>query len=140
MKQNYKRADEISLKIKDLNALYQKFFECTTLITKVDDLAKKNQPLAESVKDFHPQLKGKYDGLERKLTSRPDGLFNKINGSRVLTTATDVLTETEEKSVSAALTSLDEASKLLNEFLNTDWPAYQTSLSNKQVSVEAVIK
>jgi photosystem II stability/assembly factor-like uncharacterized protein len=140
MKKNYKRADEIALKIKDLNALYQKFYECNTLISKVDDLTQKNKAFAESVKDFHPQLKEKYNSTERKLSSRPDGLFNKINGSRVLTTATELLTEAEEKSVSAAITGIDEAAKLINDFLQTDWVGYQNNIAGKQISIEAIIK
>jgi photosystem II stability/assembly factor-like uncharacterized protein len=140
MKANYKRADEIAGKVKELNSLYQKFFECSSLITKVEDLSNKNKAFAESVKDFHPQLKQKYDGIERKLSARPDGLFNKINGSRILTSATDVLTDAEEKGVTAAKNALEEASKLIDDFLKTDWPAYQNSISGKQISIEAIIK
>ena len=140
IKQNLKRADGISKGIKGLNDSYQKFYECNTTITKVDDLARKNSTFAESVKEFHNQFKTKYDGLERKLSGRPDGLFVKINNFRVLTTATKHLTEDEEKTVAESIASLDEALKILNEFLSVDWNGYQNNLKNIQVPLEAVIK
>lgn len=140
MKENYKRADEIGSKIKGLNEAYQKFYDCSSFITKVDDLSKKNKALADAIKDFHPMLKEKYDGLERKLSSRPDGLFAKINGYRILATATEALKENEEKNVADALSALDEAVKIVNDFSNEEWPAYQKKMADKTVSVEAVIK
>lgn len=140
MKQNLKRSDEIGTKIKELNEAYQKFYDCSSYITKVDDLAKKNTALAGAIKDFHPLLKEKYDQLERKLTSRPDGLFAKINGYRILSTATEALKENEEKNVADAISALGEAIKIVNDFMNTDWPVYQKNLAEKTVSVEAVIK
>jgi hypothetical protein len=85
-------------------------------------------------------LKEKYDGLERKVSSRPDGLFAKINGYRILATATEALKENEEKNVADALSALDEAVKIVNDFMNKEWPAYQKNMAEKTVSVEAVIK
>jgi photosystem II stability/assembly factor-like uncharacterized protein len=140
IKQNLKRADEISKGIKELNASYQKFYECNSIITKVDDLVIKNKAFAESVKDFHGQFKTKYDSIDRKLSGRPDGLFVKINSYRILTTATKQLNADEEKTVAESIRSLDEALKILSEFMTTDWVGYQNNLSNKQVSLEAIIK
>jgi hypothetical protein len=140
IKQNLKRADEIAKGIKDLNASYQKFYDCSSTITKIDELVKKNQVFAESVKDFHGQFKTKYESLDRKLTGRPDGLFSKINSSRVLSTATKQLTADEEKTVSVSITSLDEAIKLIKDFITIDWVNYQKNLSDKQISLEAIIK
>ena len=140
MKANLKRVDPIATRIKVLNEAYQKFYDCSIMITKVDDLTKKNPAFAESLKDFHPQLKEKYDGIERKLSGRPDGLFVKINGYRVLTTATNVLTEEEEKTVASIPASIDEALKIINEFLSVDWVGYQNNLSNKQIALEVILK
>ena len=140
IKQNFRRADEISKGIKELNVSYQKFYECSTIITKIEDLARKNNAFAESIKEFHGQFKTKYEGLEKKLSDRPDGLFTKINNFRILSTATKQLTAGEEKTVSESIKSLDEALKTLNEFLSVDWVGYQNNLSNKQVSLEAIIK
>jgi hypothetical protein len=140
IKKNLKRADEIAKGIKQLNDSYQKFYECNSLITKVDELARKNLTFAESVKDFHSSLKAKYESIENKLTSRPDGLFAKINSFRILASATKQLTADEDKTVIESVKSLAEASKLIEGFLTTDWPGYQKSISNKQVSLDAVIK
>jgi photosystem II stability/assembly factor-like uncharacterized protein len=140
MSSNIRRADDISRGIKEINTLYQKFSECSSLITKVDDLTKKDKAFAESVKDFHNQLKTKYDGIDKKLTGRPEGLFAKINGYRVLSTATKQLTQDEEKAISEAKRALDEATGLMNDFMNTDWGAYQKNLENKQVSLDVIIK
>ena len=140
MKQNYKRADEIGSRVKLLNDEYQKFYNISSLITKVEELSKKNSALAGAIKDFHPKLKEKYEGIEQKLSSRPDGLFSKINGYRVLATATDTLKDFEEKNVANSLAALAEAEVLIKEFMGKDWPEYEKSLSDKQVSVEAVVK
>lgn len=140
VRQNLKSADDIANGIKSLNASYQKFYEYSGTITKVEDLVKKNTLFAESVKGFHNQLKTKYDGLERKLSGRPDGLFVKINGYRILTTATTRLTPEEEKTVKESYTALEEALKSLNEFITVDWQGYQKNLSDKQIPVEAIIR
>jgi hypothetical protein len=103
-------------------------------------MCSKNKAFAESVKSFHPGMKEKYDATERKLSSRPDGFFMKINGSRVLTTATEALTETEEKSIEAAGAAITDATKLMNDFLNSDWTAYQKNLEGKQISIDSLIK
>jgi hypothetical protein len=58
----------------------------------------------------------------------------------MLKTARDELTSDEEKTISAALAALDEASKLLNDFLKEDWVSYQNKLANKQISLDTVIK
>ena len=140
MKENYKRADEIGQRIKDLNMLYQKYYDCNTFLTKVEELTKKNKTFADAVKDIQGPMKRKYDAADGKLTGRPDGLFAKINASRVLTNATAALTESEEKIVKDALSAIDEASKLINEFLEKEWPGYEKSLADKMVSVEALLK
>lgn len=140
MKANLKRVEPIASRVKVLNEAYQKFFDCSAMITKIDDLTRKNTLFAESLKDFHPQFKEKYDGIERKLSGRPDGLFAKINGYRTLTTATNSLTEDEEKAISAIPSSIDEALKMINDFLAVDWVSYQSKLTNKQVPLEAIIK
>jgi photosystem II stability/assembly factor-like uncharacterized protein len=140
MKQNYRRASEISAKIKELNDSYQKFYELNSVISNVEELSKKNTALADAVKDFHPKLKEKYDATERKLSERPDGLFSKINGYRILTTATEALKDFEEKNVTEAQAALDEAFNILGDFISKEWPEYEKSLKDKQVSVEAVVK
>lgn len=140
IKQNLKRADEISKRIKQLNTSYQKFYECNALISKVDELTKKNQAFAESVKDFHGQLKTKYDNIDSKLTSRPDGFFAKINSFRILASATKQLTDDENRTIAESIKSLDEASKILDDFLTNEWPGYQKNISTKQVSLDAIIK
>jgi PP-loop superfamily ATP-utilizing enzyme len=134
------RADEIAKGIKELNALYQKFYEFSSVITKVDDLTRKNKAFAESVKDFHSQFKTKYESLDRKLSGRPDGFFAKINNYRVLATAIKQLTADEEKTVSESVKSLDDAIKVLNEFVTIDLIGYKNNLSGKQVPLDAIIK
>ena len=139
MKQNLKRTGPIIAGIKELNDAYQKYFDCSQTIAKVESLTLSSTVFAEAVKDFHPGLKEKYDQLERKLSGRPDGMFNTINRFRILMTATGALTEEEEKSVSASVGAIGEAVKLINDFLDNDWPAYNKNLSTKQISVETVI-
>ena len=140
LKQNNRRAYEIFARVKDLNSQYQKFFDCNAVIMKIEDLANKNKAFADSIKDFQGPLKEKYEALEKKLSSRPDGLFSKINGSRVLTTATGVLTSDEEKSVTTAITALEESSKLLNDFMSSAWSEYLDRLSKMRISVDALIR
>jgi hypothetical protein len=92
------------------------------------------------VRSFHDPLKSKYDSVGIKLTSRPDGLFSKINASRVLTGATGKLSENDEKTVKDAIDALDEASRIINDFLDTDWVNYKRNLSGRSVPVNAIIK
>jgi photosystem II stability/assembly factor-like uncharacterized protein len=140
MSENYLRADSIALKIKDLNSLYQKFYDCSTLLTKVDEMSRKYMVFGDSVRSFHDPLKSRYDSIERKLTSRPDGFFSKINASRVLTGATGKLSDTDEKTVAQAIDALDEASGIISDFLDRDWVNYKRSLSGRSVPVNAVLK
>jgi hypothetical protein len=140
MKENYKEADVIISRIKEMNGLYQQFYDFSILISKTDELIKKNQGLSEALKDFHPRLSQKYNDTEKKLSSRPDGLFARINAYRVLTSATGRLNDTERKGVDDAATALDEAVRILNDFINTDWPAYQKNIAGRTVPLEAVLK
>jgi len=140
MRENYLRADSIGANIKELNSQYQKFFDCQSLFTKVDEMMRRSMVFGDSIRSFHDPLKSKYDSIDRKLSARPDGLFNKINGSRVLTTATGKLTESEEKSVRVAIDAINEAADLLKSFLEKDWVNYNRSLSGRKVPVNAVLK
>jgi hypothetical protein len=139
MKENLKRADPIIKRIRELNEAYQNYYECNQLITKVENLTSGSKEFSESVKDFHPQLKAKYDGLERRLSGRPDGLFNTINRFRLLMTATSTLSEEEERTLNNSVTSIEEAIKLINDFISDDWPLYKKNLSSKQVPADALI-
>jgi photosystem II stability/assembly factor-like uncharacterized protein len=140
MKVNYAKAGEIGLKIKELNELYQKFNNYNGFLMKVDELIRKNKPFAEAVMAVHGPMKTKYDATERKLTGRSDGLFAKINASRILTSATGSLTESEEKIVKDAYSAIDEATTLIVTFIGQDWPGYEKSLEDKMISVEALLK
>jgi photosystem II stability/assembly factor-like uncharacterized protein len=140
IRQNFKRADEFSKGINNLNSSYQKFYDCNNIITKIDDLISKNHAFAESVKGFHGQFKSKYENLNKKLNDRPEGLFTKINGYRILATATRQMTTEEEKVLAESMTSLNDAIKLLNDFLDTDLTDYKNNLSDKKISIDAIIK
>jgi hypothetical protein len=140
MKQNYRKADEIASRIKELNGFYQQFYDFSTSLNKVDELTKKNTALADAVKDFHGQFRDKYYSVDRKLTNRPDGLFARINGYRVLVTATDKLNVTEEKNVADALSALDESVKIVDDFIKQDIPGYRKNLADKSVSLEVLLK
>jgi hypothetical protein len=120
--------------------LYQRFSDCSSLITKVDDFSSKNKVFADAIKDFHPSFKIKYDSTEKKFSLRPDGLFARINKYRVLATATTVLKQDEEKNVADSFAALEEAIKLLDDFMNRDWVTYQNNLSNKQIPAGVLIR
>ena len=140
MKNNYRKADEIADQVRDLNKLYQKFHDCRSVMTKVDELASKNEIFASSIKDFHNSVKEKYDGISKQLTSGRDGLFSRINNSRILNTARDALSENEEKTVESALSALGKATGLINDFLTNDWILYKKNLTGKTISIESLMK
>lgn len=140
MRQNYKRADSIGSRINELNSLYQRFFDCNSDIAKVEEASHKNIAFADAVREFQSAMKEKFDSIDTKLTSRPDGFFSKINESRVLTTATGKLTDNEEKKVNDAISALDNASKLMDDFLNKDWVNYRKNLAGKTISMEDILK
>jgi len=139
MKQNLKRTGPIVNRIKDLNILYQRYFECSHSISLVENLSSKSEAFAVSVKDFHPRTKGAYDALERRLSGRQAGLFSKINEYMILYTASTALTEDEEKSVSASAEAIEEAITQINSFLSREWPDYLKNLASKQISLDAVL-
>ncbi|HVN59469.1 MAG TPA: hypothetical protein VMT63_14310 [Bacteroidales bacterium] len=140
MKENYKRAGIFQGKVKDMNDLYQKFYDAGVVIGKVDDLSSKYMVLGDSVRSFQYPIKARYDSIDRKLTERPGGLFSRINESRILNTATGKLTGNDVKTLEDAEAALDEATRLLGSFLETDWPAYRRKLDGMLVPVNAVLK
>jgi photosystem II stability/assembly factor-like uncharacterized protein len=140
MRKNLKKADDISKEIKELNTSYQKFYNCSNIITKVDDFIKKDPAFAESFKEDHGKVKSKYEDISKKLTERPNGLFAKINAFRILVTATKQLTSEEEKTISESINSLTEAKRTMSDFMNSDWLTYQKSLTERKVSLESAIK
>lgn len=140
VKKNLAEAETFIPGINSLNELYQKFYDCSTIITKVDEFVAGNPAVAEALKDIHTPMKAKYTETERKLSGRPEGLFTKVNAYRVLTTATKELTETERNQVKSVNTSISEATTLMKSFLETEWPAYLEKLKGKTVPLGLVIK
>lgn len=140
MQQNRKRGYEITEKIVKLNADYQRFSECGQLIAKSDEMIAKNYAFAKEIRGFHDVFKKKYQEAERKLTNRDDGLFMKINRYRILFTSESALTDIQEKSVDEVFTSIDQAVKLINDFLNSDLPEYQKQMAGRMVPAEVFLK
>jgi len=139
-KKNMAEAETFVSGINTLNELYQKFYECSTIISKVDDFAAGNAAVAEALKDVHTPVKAKYTETERKLSGRPEGLFVKINNYRILTTSTKELTETERNQVKEVNAAITEATSLMKTFLDTEWPAYQEKIKTKTIPLGVVIK
>jgi photosystem II stability/assembly factor-like uncharacterized protein len=123
-----------------LNELYTKFFECSTIISKVEEFASSDKNIGEVVKDIHTPLRTKYNEIERKLTGRPEGLFAKINNYRVLMTATSELTETQRAQVGEVNSSIGQANELMKTFLEKEWPAYLEQIKTKAVPLGLILK
>jgi len=138
--ENYRRAIEIWQKTDEINDLYQRFYDCGRTLNQVDDFCQKFMVLGDSLRKIHDPMRKRYNELERSLITSPDGLFSLINKSRVLTGSAGGLTAAEEKSVNDAYRALEEARKLLSEFLDNDWPEYRRRLSEKSVPLNILIK
>ncbi len=53
--------------------------------------------------------------------------------------ATGPLSQQEEKSMNDAETALDEAEKLLNDFIEKDWAAYRSALEKVSLTGDKII-
>lgn len=137
---NLAEAEAYFPKIVSLNELYKKFNDCNTLITKVEEYALMDTRISEELKDVHNPVRDKYRAAERSLTGRPEGLFAKANGYRVLTTSTRELNSTERAQVQGVDSAITEATRLMNDFLNNDWPKYQEQLKGKRIPIDVLIK
>jgi len=140
MKQNRKRGYEIAEKINRLNTGYQKFSECGQLIAKADEMIAKNLAFAKEVRDFHNPFRTKYQEAERKLSGRDDGLFMKINRYRILFTTERALTEEQEKSIDESNVSIEQAFRIIDDFINTDLPEYQKQISSRMIPADLLLK
>jgi len=57
-----------------------------------------------------------------------------------LFTSESALTDIQEKSVDEVFTSIDQAVKLINDFLNSDLPEYQKQMAGRMVPAEVFLK
>lgn len=137
---NLEEAEAYIPRISAVNELYQKFSDCNAIIAKVDNYISMDTRIAEELKDVHTPLKEKYSAAERKLNGRPDGLFVKINGYRVLTTTTRELNSDERSQVTGVNGAITEATSIMNEFLNNEWPQYLEKLKTKRVPIDVLLK
>lgn len=140
MKQNRKRGYEITERINRLNTVYQKFSECGQLIAKVDEMIAKNTSFAKEVRDLHNPFRTRYQEAERKLSGRDDGLFMKINRYRTLFTAERVLKDEQEKTIDEANVSIEQALKIINDFIDNDLPEYQKQISGRMIPADLFLK
>ena len=137
---NLAEAESYIPKIKSLNELYQKFYDCNQIITKVDEYVRMDAAIAKELTDIHTPLKDKYTAAERRLSGRPEGLFTKINSYRVLTSATRELTAEERAQVNAVSAAIEEATAVINDFLGKEWPGYIEKLKERKIPIEPLIR
>jgi photosystem II stability/assembly factor-like uncharacterized protein len=137
---NFRRAADLSDSIRSLNELYQKFFDSGVILGHAEEFSRKYMVLGDSLRSFQSPIRAVYDSIDRRLTSRPSGLFAQMNVYWLLTSATGKLPDKDEKTVRAAFTALGEAKQLLNVFLENDWPAYRRKLNSRFVPLNAVLK
>ena len=137
---NLGEAEPFIPRITALNELYQMFYDCNQIITKVDEFVRMDQRIATELNDVHAPLRDKYNAAERRLSGRPEGLFARINNYRILTTAARSLTPSERAQIEAVSPAIVEATSVINEFLNSEWPKYLEQLKAKKIPIEPLIR
>ncbi|HUW91779.1 MAG TPA: hypothetical protein VMV74_01340, partial [Bacteroidales bacterium] len=139
LRKNQARAETFGSGITALNSRLEKFRDMKQQVAKSDELIAKQPIFAEVISNAQKTVKESIEKVDQTLNTRPEGLLQRINGYRVLLTATGILSQQEEKSMQDAETALAEAEKLLNSFTEKEWSAYREVLEKISLTGDKII-
>ncbi|MCD4768677.1 MAG: hypothetical protein K8R35_00730, partial [Bacteroidales bacterium] len=140
VKANHLRGYELQNKIKAYNSKYQSFTSVRDKLTKMNDLITDDMSFAEEYKEIYKTVNSEYKKLNRRFTSRDDGFRMKMFRLNILYSATDKLTDVEEKSVTGAIEAMDEAEALIDGFMDREWNDYKNFFKEKNITLDKLIE
>ncbi|HUS86594.1 MAG TPA: hypothetical protein VMW76_05070 [Bacteroidales bacterium] len=140
VRMNMERANQIQEDVKRYNSKYEGFLGVRNKLTKMNDLITSDMDFAEEHKKVYSAVNDEFNRLNRLFTNRFDGLGSRMFGLNVLYSATDKLTEGEERSVEDALKAMGEAEKMIDDFMNDHWVKYVDFFKEKNITLDRLVK
>jgi len=108
-------------------------------LTKSEELSKNNPGFAESVKTIHKTVKEEVAKLDEAFGRRQSGLVSRINSYRSLLMASGIPSQQEEKGMTDAAAALEEAGRMIDQFLTGPWAEYGETLKKINLTGDSVI-
>lgn len=140
IKANLQRAMLIQEDVKEYNTKFKLFSDIRKKFTKMNDIISDNMTFADEYKEMYKAVNKEYTSVFRSLTSRREGLSRDMYGINTLYSASDKLTETEEASVSRAINAMEEAGKMIDNFMNDHWLKYTEFFKENNISLSIIIE
>jgi photosystem II stability/assembly factor-like uncharacterized protein len=140
VKTNLKRGFELQKVVIDYNNRFEQFSGMRTKLSKMNDLITEDLTFYEDYKKVYSAVNSEFNRLNRMFTDRRDGFGMRMFGIRVLYTATDILTDVEEKSIEDALKAMEEAEALMDGFMENQWKDYLNFFKEKNITLDKLIE
>jgi len=139
LRRNLQRAGAFGARISELNEKLKTISIVRESLAKSDTLISRNPGFAETLSGIQKTVKEELAILDDAFGRRQDGLSARINGYRSILMASGVPTQQEEKGLTDAVAAMEEAEKMINEFLGGSWARYTDALKKITLSGDAVI-
>jgi photosystem II stability/assembly factor-like uncharacterized protein len=139
IRKNYERAVKFGARIESLNEKLKGISKVRESIANSEKLFQNNPGFAEAVSEKHKAVREELARLDEAFWRRQDGLSARINGYRSLLMASGVPSQQEEKGMADAVAAMEEAEKMLNEFLGGSWASYADALRKITLTGDTVI-
>lgn len=139
LRKNLERAETFGVRINELNEKLKVISSVRKSLAKSDDLISRNTGFAERLSGIHKTVKEDLAKLDEAFGRRQDGLSSRINGYRTIMMASGVPSQQEEKGMTDAVAAMEEAEKMINEFLGGSWASYADALKKIELTGDTVI-
>jgi len=139
LRENFARAESFGARITELNEKLVLIKSVRESIAKSEELSKNNPGFAEAIKTIHKTVKEEVAKLDEAFGRRQSGLVSRINGYRSLMMASGAPSQQEEKGMTDAVTALEDAGKMIDQFLTGPWAEYKETLKKINLTGDSVI-
>ncbi len=139
LRRNIERAGAFGIRINEFNEKLKAISGVRKSLAKSDDLLSRNPGFAETLSGLHKAVKEDLAKLDEAFGRRQDGLSSRINGYRSILMASGVPSQQEEKAIADAVAAMEEAEKMINEFLGGSWADYTDALKKITLPGDVVI-
>lgn len=139
LRRNLERAEAFGTRINDLNEKLKAISGVRESLAKGEELISRNPGFAETLSGVQKAVKEDLAKLDEAFGRRQDGLVSRINGYRSILMASGVPSQQEEKGMADAVAAMEEAEKMINEFLGGSWASYIDALKKITLTGDVVI-
>jgi hypothetical protein len=136
LRSNLAKAEKHAPMIEELNEVYEEFRKCNEVMDTIDVYARENSSVAEAISATQSSMRDKYNNNDRSLSSRPEGLFAKINSYRTIATLNRELTGEERENLNQMPANIQQATTIMKEFIEKEWPSYLEAMRRAGVPEE----